>query len=61
MSDRYELMRQARAKRVYQLRADGISVKQTAELVGCRKAQVRALHLLGERLASGEHLQDEKS
>lgn len=54
MSDRYELMRQARARRVYQLRAEGISVKQTAELVGCHKAQVRALQLLGERLVSTE-------
>lgn len=54
MSDRYDLMRQARARRVYQLRAEGISVKQTAELVGCHKAQVRALQLLGERLASTE-------
>lgn len=38
------------ARRVYQLRADGISVKQVAELVGVHKGRVRTLQILGERL-----------
>ncbi len=41
---------QAMARHVYQLRADGISVKQTAELVGVHKGRVRTLQVLGERL-----------
>ena len=38
------------ARRVYQLRADGISVKQVAELVGVHKGRIRTLQILGERL-----------
>jgi hypothetical protein len=45
-----ELRSQALARRVYQLRSEGISVKQTAELVGIQKDRVRTLQLLGERL-----------
>lgn len=41
---------QALAKRIYQLRADGVSVKQTAELVGVHKGRVRTLQILGECL-----------
>lgn len=41
---------QAMARRVYQLRADGISVKQVAELVGVHKGRIRTLQILGERL-----------
>lgn len=41
---------QALARRVYRLRADGVSVKQTAELVGVHKGRVRTLQVLGERL-----------
>lgn len=45
---------QALAKRVYRLRAEGISVRETAELVGVHKGRIRTLQLLGERLASLE-------
>lgn len=45
---------QALAKRVYKLRLDGISCKQTAELVGVHKGRIRTLQLLGERLLSLE-------
>ncbi|GLX87866.1 hypothetical protein Pfra02_04350 [Pseudomonas fragi] len=41
---------QALAKRIYQLRLDGVSVKQTAELAGVHKGRVRTLQVLGERL-----------
>lgn len=50
MSNRQILQNHAKAKRVYRLRADGVSCKKVAGLVGCHKAQVRALQLLGERL-----------
>lgn len=45
-----EMRSHALAKRVYKLRADGISVKQTAEIVGVHKGRIRTLQLLGERL-----------
>lgn len=47
---RDQLQNQAKAKRVYRLRADGLPVREVAELVGIRKEQVRALQLMGERL-----------
>lgn len=45
-----ELRSQALARRVFKLRKDGMSVKQTAELTGVSKERVRTLQLLGERL-----------
>lgn len=50
--ERNQLQCQARAKRVYQLRAMGMSVKETAAEIGCDRDQVRTLQLLGERLLS---------
>lgn len=51
---RNQLQRQARAKRVYQLRAMGLSVKETAAEVDCKREHVRMLQLLGERLMTVE-------
>lgn len=48
--ERQALQSRLRAKRVYELRAMGLSVKETAEEAGCRRDQVRTLQLLGERL-----------
>ncbi|UJW20809.1 MULTISPECIES: hypothetical protein [Pseudomonas] len=45
-----ELRNHALAKRVYKLRLEGVSVKQTAEAVGIHKGKVRSMQLLGERL-----------
>lgn len=53
-TERAKLQNQAKAKRVAGLRAMGLSVKETAAEVGCDRAQVRALQLLGERLLSVE-------
>lgn len=50
--ERQALQCQARAKRVAQLREMGLSVKETASEVGCDRAQVRPLQLLGQRLLS---------
>lgn len=44
----------ARAIRIYKLRAEGVSVRETAKLVGVHKGQIRTLQLLGERLLSLE-------
>lgn len=52
--ERKKLQCQARAKRVHQLRAMGLSVKDTAAEVGCDREQVRPLQLLGERLLSAD-------
>lgn len=52
--ERYALQSQNRAKRVYQLRAMGLSVKETAAEVNVNPEQVRKLQLLGERLISLE-------
>jgi len=49
-----DLRAQALAKRVYRLRAEGISVRETAQIVGIHKGRVRTLQLLGERLISIE-------
>lgn len=43
-----------RAIRIARLRADGVSVRETARLVGVHKKQIRTLQLLGERLLSLE-------
>lgn len=48
------LRAQALAKRAYKLRADGISVREAAELLGVHKSRVRTLQILGERLLSLE-------
>lgn len=53
-SVRDELQNRAKARRVYRLRNDGVSCKDVAILVGCRKDQVRRLQLLGERLINNE-------
>jgi len=45
-----QLRSQALARRVHTLRAEGISVRETAQLCGVHKAQVRKLQLLGERI-----------
>jgi hypothetical protein len=45
-----ELRSQSLARRVYKLRRDGVSVKDTAELTGVPRDRVRTLQLLGERL-----------
>lgn len=45
-----QLRGQSLARRVFQLRRDGVSVKETAELTGVPKERVRTLQLLGERL-----------
>ncbi|AZD50536.1 hypothetical protein C4K20_5145 [Pseudomonas chlororaphis subsp. aurantiaca] len=50
-----ELRAHAQAKRVYKLREQGLSVRETAALVGIHKGRVRTLQLLGERLLSLEH------
>lgn len=50
--ERNQLQCQARAKRVYQLRAMGLTVKETAAEVNVNPEQVRKLQLLGERLLS---------
>lgn len=50
--ERNQLQCQARAKRVYQLRAMGLTVKETAVEVNINPEQVRKLQLLGERLLS---------
>lgn len=42
--------KQAQARRVYKLRAEGIPVREVAEIVGVHKGKVRGLQLLGERL-----------
>lgn len=52
--ERNILQSQAREKRVYQLRAMGLSVKETAAEVNINPEQVRKLQLLGERLISIE-------
>lgn len=52
--ERNQLQSQARAKRVYQLRAMGLSVKETAAEVNVNPEQIRKLQLLGERLISIE-------
>lgn len=52
--ERNQLQCQARAKRVYQLRAMGLTVKETAAEIGCERVQVRTLQILGERLLSAE-------
>lgn len=43
-----------RAIRVYKLRLEGVSVRETAKLTGVHKKQIRTLQLLGERLLSLE-------
>lgn len=48
--ERNRIQCQARAKRVYQLRAMGLTVKETAAEVNVNPEQVRKLQLLGERL-----------
>lgn len=47
---RTEVLARAKAKRVYELRRQGISVRETAEIIGCEKSQVRKYELMGERL-----------
>lgn len=47
---RNEALARAKAKRVYDLRKQGVSVRETAEIVGCEKSQVRKYELMGERL-----------
>lgn len=44
----------ARAIRIYNLRKSGVSVRETAEIVGVHKGSIRSLQLLGERLVSME-------
>lgn len=41
-----------KAIRAYNLRRDGLSVKETAELLGVPREKVRVLEVLGERLLS---------
>lgn len=50
--ERAKMQNHAKAKRVASLRAMGLSVKETANEVGCAREQVRTLQLLGERLLS---------
>lgn len=45
-----ELRANALAKRVAQLRSQGIGVKEVAKLTGVDRSRVRTLQLLGERL-----------
>lgn len=52
--ERNQIQCRARAKRVYQLRAMGLSVSETATEVNVNPEQVRKLQLLGERLISIE-------
>lgn len=42
----------AKAIRAYTLRRDGLSVKETAELLGVPREKVRVLEVLAERLLS---------
>ena len=49
-SNKRRLLDQALAKRVATLRAEGTSVKETAELVGIDRSRVRTLEVLGQRL-----------
>ena len=51
---RQDLLARAKAKRVYELRKQGVSVRETAEIVGCEKAQVRKYELMGERLQGAQ-------
>ncbi|KPA87323.1 hypothetical protein PF66_06233 [Pseudomonas asplenii] len=41
---------EALAKRVAKLRSEGVSVRETAEIVCVHKGRIRTLQLLGERL-----------
>lgn len=43
-----------RAIRIYKLRLEGVSVRETAKLLGVHKSKIRTLQLLGERLLSLE-------
>lgn len=52
--NRADAISRARAKRVYELRRQGISVRETAEIIGCEKSQVRKYELMGERLQGVE-------
>lgn len=53
MSGSNALKRQhAKAIRAYNLRHEGLSVKETAELLGVPREKVRVLEVLGERLLS---------
>lgn len=57
--ERQVLQCQARAKRIAKLREMGMSVKETAAEVGCDRAQVRPLQLLGQRLLSLEEVKND--
>ena len=52
--ERQKLQAEARAKRVAYLRGSGLSVKETAAEVDCKREQVRTLQLLGQRLIEAE-------
>lgn len=49
-----EKRKHAQAIRIANLRKSGVSVRETAEIVGVHKEKIRNLQLLGERLLSLE-------
>ena len=48
---KFELRSRALAIRVYKLRLEGVSVKETAEIAGIDRDRVRTLQVLGQRLS----------
>lgn len=51
---RSDVLARAKARRVYELRQQGVSVREVSEIVGCEKNQVRKYELMGQRLQGVE-------